>query len=116
MGRYEDSRIEVDVLLETTQSALSHLELLWKELEELEQTVNTPLGLQPNALSAVQEEAIRRIYASNGTDSEIMHVGEKEWDEEMMNSSSALILAVVFLALWNDFVRNFLSGKKSEID
>ena len=106
----------MDVLLETTQSALSQLEMLWKELEGLEQPANTPLGLQPNALSAVQEEAIRRIYACNGTDKEIMNVGETSGMMKLMISSSVLILAVVFLALWNDFVRNFLSGKKSEID
>ena len=78
MDRYEDSRIEIDVLLETTQSALSQLELLWKELEELENTTDAPLGMQPNALTPIQEEAVRRIYACNGTDAEIMNVCENE--------------------------------------
>ena len=63
--------------METTQSALTQLELLWKELEGVEET-DSPLGLQRDALSPIQIEAIRRIYACNAVDREIITVSAKK--------------------------------------
>ena len=62
------------MILETTRSAIAQLELLQKELEALEE--DGAYKLREDALSAVQTAAIRRVYAHNGADLEVMKVGE----------------------------------------
>ena len=71
--RCEDDRFEADVILETTRSAAAQLESLWRELQA---APPRPLKLRDDALSAVQQAAIRRVYAHNGADLEVMKVGE----------------------------------------
>ena len=70
----EDDLFEADHILETTRSTLSRLEDLWKELGE-EYESELPLRLKDNSLSAIQIAAIRRVYAYNGADLEIIKVG-----------------------------------------
>lgn len=71
--RCEDDRFEADVILETTRSAAAQLESL---LRELQSAPARPLKLRDDALSAVQQAAIRRVYNHNGADLEVLKVGE----------------------------------------
>ena len=71
--RCEDDRFEADVILETTRSAAAQLESLERELQT---APARPLKLRDDALSAVQQAAIRRVYNHNGADVEVLKVGE----------------------------------------
>ena len=71
--RREDDHFEADVILETTRSAIAQLELLQKELEALEE--DGAYKLREDALAAVQTAAIRRVYAHNGMDREVIKAG-----------------------------------------
>lgn len=73
--RCEDDRFEADVLLETTRSAIARLELLRSELDAMTEEEAQAARLSKDALSAVQLAAIRRIYAQNGIDQEVLRVG-----------------------------------------
>lgn len=70
--RCEDDRFEVDVILETTRSAIAQLHLLQKELDALQEEEQGSYRLHDDALSAVQLAAIRRVYAHNGMDQEVV--------------------------------------------
>lgn len=70
--RCEDDRFEVDVILETTRSAIAQLHLLQDELETLQEEEQGSYRLHDDALSAVQLAAIRRVYAHNGMDQEVV--------------------------------------------
>ena len=70
--RCEDDRFEVDVILETTRSAIAQLHLLQDELETLQEEEQGSYRLRDDALSAVQLAAIRRVYAHNGMDQEVV--------------------------------------------
>ena len=70
--RCEDDRFEADVILETTRSAIAQLEMLKKELEDSE--LSGAVRLKEDTLSAVQLGAIRRVYAHNGADLEVIKV------------------------------------------
>ena len=107
--RCEDDRFEVDVILETTRSAIAQLHLLQKELEALQEEEQGSYRLHDDALSAVQLAAIRRVYAHNGMDQEVVKLlflnprdcipriidrlekKEKEWmgEKVIMNEVSA---------------------------
>ena len=107
--RCEDDRFEVDVILETTRSAIAQLHLLQKELDALQQEEQGSYRLHDDALSAVQLAAIRRVYAHNGMDQEVVKLlflnprdcipriidrlekKEKEWmgEKVIMNEVSA---------------------------
>ncbi|KAK8828976.1 hypothetical protein WA538_000978, partial [Blastocystis sp. DL] len=67
--RCEDDRFEADVILETTRSAAAQLESLERELQT---APARPLKLRDDALSAVQQAAIRRVYNHNGADVEVL--------------------------------------------
>ena len=69
--RCEDDHFEADVILETTRSAIAQLEMLLKELESLEEN-DEVYRLKDDSLSAVQIAAIRRVYAHNGMDKEVI--------------------------------------------
>ncbi len=107
--RCEDDRFEVDVILETTRSAIAQLHLLQKELDALQEEEQGSYRLHDDALSAVQLAAIRRVYAHNGMDQEVVKLlflnprdcipriidrlekKEKEWmgEKVIMNEVSA---------------------------
>lgn len=70
--RCEDDRFEVDVILETTRSAIAQLHLLRSELEAAQAAQKGAFRLRDDALSAVQLAAIRRVYAHNGMDQEVV--------------------------------------------
>ena len=59
------------------RSTLSRLEELWKELEEGQHS-DYIIQLKDNSLSAIQIAAIRRVYAYNGADLEIIKVGRRD--------------------------------------
>lgn len=71
--RCEDDHFEADVILETTRSAIAQLvrAVLLQRLQLLLQQ----LQLREDALSAVQTAAIRRVYAHNGMDKEVIKAG-----------------------------------------
>lgn len=75
--RCEDDHFEADVILETTRSAIAQLEMLLKELEGLEEN-DEVYRLKEDSLSAVQIAAIRRVYAHNGMDKEVIKAGDAE--------------------------------------
>ena len=83
MFRCEDDRFEADVIIGTTRSALSQLELLEKELEDMNEE-EAALRLKTNALSAIQLAAIRRVYAYHGADTEVMNVCNWQKENEMV--------------------------------
>lgn len=107
--RCEDDRFEVDVILETTRSAIAQLHLLQKELDALQEEEQGSYRLHDDAMSAVQLAAIRRVYAHNGMDQEVVKLlflnprdcipriidrlekKEKEWmgEKVIMNEVSA---------------------------
>lgn len=70
--RCEDDRFEVDVILETTRSAIAQLHLLIRELEAMQEQQKGSYRLREDALSAIQLAAIRRVYAHNGMDQEVV--------------------------------------------
>ena len=70
--RCEDDRFEVDVILETTRSAIAQLHLLNRELEAVRETQKGTYRLRSDALSSIQLAAIRRVYAHNGMDQEVV--------------------------------------------
>mgnify|MGYP003262436818 CR=1 FL=1 len=60
------------MILETTRSAIAQLHLLQDELETLQEEEQGSYRLHDDALSAVQLAAIRRVYAHNGMDQEVV--------------------------------------------